>query len=233
MPEITPKGRQRLDLIIASADNMIRQYGYEDMTLRMLAQELGISRGHLGHYFKEKKDLLFVLTDVTLKNLWTGSEALGMEWNDPYATYAFANHWFFLLCTRLEDIKRVTFETLKHWDIQREFSRRFAMCFIDLLKRHNIKVDYDDFLTSVQVSFAAQFNYVYNNEANFSDLISIEGSKVHIEILCMLQKLGSKRAKEINNLALEKIQSLSVDRLVKPFTYTYKWYEIENHPFVV
>lgn len=233
MPEITPKGRQRLDLIIASADNMIRQYGYEDMTLRLLAQELGISRGHLGHYFKEKKDLLFVLTDVTLKNLWTASESLCMAWHDPYATYAFAVHWFFLICVHINDIKRVIFQSLKHWDIQREFSRRFAQCFIDLLKRSQADFDEQNILTSIQVSFAAHFNYVYNNEAAFTEEISIEGSNVHLEILFLLQKLSSQKAKQTNDLALGMIQTLSVERLVKPFTYTYSWYEIENNPFVV
>jgi AcrR family transcriptional regulator len=232
MSELTEKGKQRRDIIIAAGDKLLRQYGYEETTLRMLAQDVGISRGHLGHYFKEKKDLLFVLTDVTLKNLWYGSDRLCSEWNDPYITYAFAVHWFFLLCVRLGDIKRVIFQALKHWEIQREFSQRFAQKFIKLLEKYGNDFDHEKIAVSVQMAFAAEFNYICEYEERFSDSLSTEGSDLHINILFMLLSLnGSSQA--TNNLVHERINLLTIERLIIPFTYTYQWYEIDNNPFIV
>lgn len=231
---LTVKGRERRDKIIAVADILVRQYGYEDMTLRMLAQEAGISRGHLGHYFSEKKDLLLVLTDAMLKNLWIGSEEFCKDRKDPFFTYAFAVHWFFLTCSRLEDIKRITFQSLKYPDIQQEFSSRFAAIFCELLKRSGIEIEFDSLLTAVQMSFAAQFcNVCKYDDSSYSDECSFQTSDKHIEILFLLLKLDVQKASETNEAVRACINQYTIDRLVEPFRYTYKWYEIDNNSFII
>ena len=233
MPDLTEKGKLRRDQIIASADHLLRTYGYEDMTLRMLAQEVGISRGHLGHYFKEKKDLLFELTEVTINNLWTGSIELCSEWNNPYITYAFAVHWFFLICSELSDIKKIMFQALKHWDIQRAFSQMFVDHFIQFLQKNKNDFDIEKLEIFVQMSFAAQFNYICCYENTLTDDVSAVGSDLHIQTLFMLLGFQQDESERINKLVRSRIIDLSVKRLLVPFQYDYNWYRVANHQFRV
>lgn len=233
MPDLTEKGKIKRDAIVAAADALLRQHGYEQMTLRMLANEVGISRGHLGHYFKEKKDLLFELTEVAIENLWHGAVELGKEWDDPYVVYSFAVHWFFLVCANLPDIRRIMYESLKYWDIQRAFSQLFAVRFQEILGEEHRPALLEDFLIHVHMSFAAQFNYICCYEDVVSDENALQGSDLHIRILFLLSGLSDADAERANALAKEKIASVTKQRLLAPFQHDYRWYQMEEHLFSV
>jgi len=57
------------DAIREAAVRLIARYGFEAMTLRMLADEIGIQAGSLYHYFTSKQELLFMLLSEIMKDL--------------------------------------------------------------------------------------------------------------------------------------------------------------------
>lgn len=56
--KLTPKGRRARDTIIRTALNQFSQHGYRGTTLAAVAEEAGLTKGALTHYFSFKEDLL-------------------------------------------------------------------------------------------------------------------------------------------------------------------------------
>ncbi len=231
MATLTAKGLERRNDILAAADELFRKNGYENTTLRMIAQEVHISCGHLEHYFKEKKDLIYNLSEILIQNIWDTSILICRDWeDDPYVIYAFAVHWLFLVCSHLPDVRHITFEYVKYLDNQLAFSERFARHFIEILDSD--ETDTARIQTAVNMSFSAQLCCLQRyNDQSFSDEIARQTSYDHIRILFLLLGHSTERAEQISLLVCEKIDSYTIERLTKPFSKTYRWYQIEGHSF--
>lgn len=233
MATLTAKGLERRGEILAAADDLFRELGYEKTTMRMIAQQVHISCGHLEHYFGEKKNLIYELSETMIGNIWEKSKDICKEWeDDPFITYAFAVHWLFLICSHLPDLRRITFEYMKNLDNQLAFSNRFAEHYID-----SLELDEDSkphICTAVNMAFAAQLCYLHQyDDQSFSDEIARKTSDEHVRIMCLLQHKDSEEADRISALVCDKIDGFTVEKLTKPFSKTYRWYVTENHPFKI
>jgi len=54
----TPKGEQTRALILNTALDLLREYGYEKTTMRAIADRAGVSLGNAYHYFSSKEHLI-------------------------------------------------------------------------------------------------------------------------------------------------------------------------------
>ena len=54
----TPKGDQTKALILETALDMFREHGYEQTTMRVIAQKAGVSLGNAYYYFHSKEHLI-------------------------------------------------------------------------------------------------------------------------------------------------------------------------------
>ena len=63
MNEKIKKSELRRNEILSVAQNMFYQHGYENTSINMIIDALGISKGAFYHYFKSKEDLLDQLAD--------------------------------------------------------------------------------------------------------------------------------------------------------------------------
>src|SRR6266478_3195943 len=57
-PTKTPKGEQTKALILDSALQLLQERGYEQTTMRLIAQQAGVSLGNAYHYFSSKEHLI-------------------------------------------------------------------------------------------------------------------------------------------------------------------------------
>ena len=57
-PTKTPKGEQTKALILDSALQLLQERGYEQTTMRAIAQQAGVSLGNAYHYFNSKEHLI-------------------------------------------------------------------------------------------------------------------------------------------------------------------------------
>ena len=53
--------RQRLEGIVRTVDDLLDRYPYREITMAMVADELGFSRANLGHYVKTKEEMFLLL----------------------------------------------------------------------------------------------------------------------------------------------------------------------------
>lgn len=233
MARLTAKGLEKRGEILAVTDELFRKLGYENTTLRMIANEVNISCGHLEHYFREKKDLIEELSDIFIDGTWNMSKELCDEWKeDPFITYAFAVHLLFLVCSHLPDVRRITIEYAKSLDNQLSFSKRFARHYTDTLdidEENKARV-----CTAVSMAFAAQYCALHQyDDQSFSDEVARRTSEEHVRIMCILDQRDKEEADRISSMVCNKIDEYTIERLSKPFTKTYRWYMIEGHPFEI
>jgi AcrR family transcriptional regulator len=76
-----------------AAVNLIARYGYEAVSMRQLAAEVGVQAAALYRYFPTKEDLLFTLMREHMEALIAGWNAAGAEVEGPAAQLAaFVDH---------------------------------------------------------------------------------------------------------------------------------------------
>ncbi len=64
------KKEKTKDKIIRVSTRMFLEYGYSASSVKMVCDELGISKGNFTFYFHSKDDILAVLTDLLCKYQW-------------------------------------------------------------------------------------------------------------------------------------------------------------------
>lgn len=64
------KKEKTKDKIIRVSTRMFLEYGYSASSVKMVCDELGISKGNYTFYFRSKDDVLAVLTDLLCKYQW-------------------------------------------------------------------------------------------------------------------------------------------------------------------
>ena len=231
MATLTAKGLEKRNEILAAADDLFREHGYESTTMRMIAQQVHISCGHLEHYFREKKRLIYELSEIMIDNIWEKSSAICSEWvEEPLIAGAFAVHWLFLICSHLPDLRHITFEYIKNLDNQLVFSECCARHYTDDMKLD--EVSKARFHSVVKMAFAAQYCALLQyDDQSFSDEIARRTSDEHVQIVCMLLNKDKEEAARINRLVNDKINEYTIEKLTKPFAKSYRWYVLEGHPF--
>lgn len=237
MSELTEKGLHKRDEILAAADRLLRKHGYTDMTLRMLSDEAKISRGHLGHYFKEKKDVLAAMMDNLIGKLWKYSREVLVRSDDPLLIYACANYWFFLICSEIPELNRLMLDGSKIWDVQTCFTQKVGYFFISSIKEKHTMYSFtrEDALKAVSAAYAAHFVLINSSSAPPDTESVLKMCSIHVELLCHLLGLKNATATRINQYAIHEITKYSVKDLVEPFnsSHDYQWYELDAHEFKI
>jgi len=76
-------GIKTMEAIREAGLRLIYEHGYDAMSLRALAAEVGIQQGSLYNYFHNKQDFLFMLVSEHMENLITGMETALEGTNTP------------------------------------------------------------------------------------------------------------------------------------------------------
>lgn len=69
------------DQVITAATRIVRAGGYEDMTIRSLASDLGVAPMSLYRHVRDKDDILDEVVDRMLARIWRPS-AIEVEWEE-------------------------------------------------------------------------------------------------------------------------------------------------------
>lgn len=228
MPNITDKGQKKRDEILAVADRLFRNLGYEKATLRMIADETGISIGHLVHYFDKKEKVLFALLDDLYERIVTNASSM-TKGQDPLKIYAFSHTWFFLTASALPDLNRLLIECMKSHGIQKYFIKRSAAYLIRLFEARGLERDEARITRAIIAAQSAHFGLLAEAGPETKSADIVELSRIHTDILFHLLGVRKSVVAEIQGFVVAELEKHSVADMVTPFTRDYTWYEIEKH----
>lgn len=102
----TAKGRARIDKILEAARQLFTDGGYGEMTMRQVADRVGISLSNVQHYFPSRESLLRALLESVMNSYAPAFEAAGTKFATPQ------EHLVAVLRYLLADIKRAESERL-------------------------------------------------------------------------------------------------------------------------
>ena len=88
-PEPTKReieSQRKKETIFQAAMELFREYGYDNVTMKMIAKASGMSEGSIYHFFGEKAGILPMLTQSIQKNIMHLIEPTNEHLNDPLGT---------------------------------------------------------------------------------------------------------------------------------------------------
>lgn len=80
------ESQKKKENIFLAAMELFKEYGYDNVTMKMIAKASGMSEGSIYHFFGEKAGILPMLTQVIQKNVHDLIEPTEERLQDPYTT---------------------------------------------------------------------------------------------------------------------------------------------------
>lgn len=115
------------ETIVETARQLFNQHGVETITVRHIAQEIGISHGNLCYHFPRKEDIIFTLYRRVVEGmnsqvaLWKPEDLnLGMVLGALHQSYALQYHYKFLMIDFVNIMRRIP-------EIREDFRRVFEI----------------------------------------------------------------------------------------------------------
>jgi AcrR family transcriptional regulator len=139
---ITPKGRQTVARLIASARSVLAEKGYSAMRMADVATEAGLSLGAIYRYFTNKEDLFAALVGNIHEDLYTASVARDANFAvDPYCAIYASNKGYLTHYYENRDVLKVLMEVMtvdmQFRDIWWEMRQRHVRRFLNAMRRHH------------------------------------------------------------------------------------------------
>lgn len=123
--------------IVLASEQLFRQYGYEDTSMRMLADACGMAVGNLCYHFPKKEDLVMFDHNV-LMDAFLGTLDVRPAPEDPAAEYVAAEYNFILRIARDAELLRMYREVINVPALRQEYYQKHH----DLLLRFFSAADF-------------------------------------------------------------------------------------------
>lgn len=91
--ELTDSGRKTRDLIFQTAVKILKEEGYDKVTVRRICKESGTSNGSFYHFFKNKDELLAYYYTMSAEDFMEGQEE-NMKNADLYHQMLICYKWY-------------------------------------------------------------------------------------------------------------------------------------------
>jgi AcrR family transcriptional regulator len=62
----TDAGLRRRAQILAEAEVMVEEFGFDELTMEAIADSIGVAKSTLYHYFPQKEDMIFAIHEATM-----------------------------------------------------------------------------------------------------------------------------------------------------------------------
>lgn len=204
--------------IIKKSFNLFLVNGYEKTTIRQIADEVGIGRGHLYYYFKKKEDILLYIYKTILNKIYELISNHNMNDTELLLNYAITQCLYTYTIVKYENLFRIYIEGSKVPIIRKEY----VNLLIELFKKKAPETHYDvtekDIYISVTVGCAGEEELLrryYNKEVNLNieDIIK----SVLLTRLFLLDIIDKKEVYQIVDDAMDIASKLNIDELLGNF----------------
>lgn len=209
---------KKIDLeeqIIKKSFKLFLLNGYEKTTIRQIADEVGIGRGHLYYYFKKKEDILLYIYKSILNKIYELISNHNMNDSELLLNYAITQCLYTYTIVKYQNLFRIYIEASKVPIIRKEY----VNLLIELFKKKAPETHYDvcekNIYISVTMGCAGEEELLrryYNKEIklDIEDIIK----SVLLTRLFLLNIIDKKEVYEIVENAIEIANKLNIDELL-------------------
>lgn len=204
--------------IIKKSFNLFLINGYEKTTIRQIADEVGIGRGHLYYYFKKKEDILLYIYKTILNKIYELISNHNMNDTELLLNYAITQCLYTYTIVKYEKLFRIYIEASKVPIIRKEYVNLLIELFKKKAPETHYNVTEKDIYISVTVGCAGEEELLrryYNKEIDLEieDIIK----SVLLTRLFLLDIIDKAEVYEIVNDAMKIANKLNIDELLGNF----------------
>lgn len=206
--------------ILKVSTQLFLDQGYDKTTIRQIAEECGIGRGHLYYYFRKKEDILIHIFKQILNKIYDDVIESSDDKTEVLLSYATIQCVYTYTLVLNEKLFRIY---LQGSNI--EIVRRAAQnILIDLCKKKAEDMNYDisekDICFSVTIGYAGECELLkryYHGEKDF-DIDSIVRSITSTRLL-LLNIINHKQVDEIVDKAMAESKQFDYQDIIAKFHY--------------
>lgn len=206
--------------ILKISTGLFLNQGYDKTTIRQIAEQCGIGRGHLYYYFRKKEDILIHIFKQILNKIYDDVIESSDDKTEVLLSYATIQCVYTYTLVLNEKLFRIY---LQGSNI--EIVRRAAQnILIDLCKKKAEDMNYDikekDICFSVTIGYAGECELLkryYHGEEDF-DIDSIVRSITSTRLL-LLNIINHKQVDEIVDKAMAESKQFDYQDIIGKFHY--------------
>jgi AcrR family transcriptional regulator len=195
-------------LILQKSTELFLSEGYNNTTIRQIAESVHVGRGHLYYYFKKKEDILLHLFTNMLRNIQKLlTNMLGSEMNF-YFKISLAVYVYIHVLTQNKNIFRIYIEASKVDSLRREYIQIMDMFIQDISASANYEIDKKGLYLNSVVSVSAEFELLsqFNDGIDLLSLETIISTVIKTRLLLLnaspyiVEELITETSKEYSRL---------------------------------
>lgn len=207
--------------IIQKSGELFLTRGYNQTTIRQIAEQVNIGRGHLYYYFRRKEDILLYLLVDMVQEINEREAALDMV-NDTWGGYILNEYIYLSVICRIPSLKQIYNEASK----------------IQLLRNEYIKLDNERFIRYIDLSAwdksAVFMSSILASVAEFElmelgyPVESIVEAVVRVRFSCLraeaneLDRTLSKVEAMYRGAPVENLIKAQMDSLLKRYNFSHR-----------
>ena len=201
--------------IIEKSSKLFLTQGYNKTTVRKIAEDCGIGRGHLYYYFKKKEDILLFIYRDFLEKIYEYISNNNNIGSNAMVRYAISQYLYTYIIVNSNSLFRIYIEASKVDAIRKEY----VSILIDLFNKKGLNKEYkfneEDIYLSMTIGCAGEselLNYEKNCSLTLDDIVK---STIMTRLLLLhidynkINNIIEEAINIINNLDLDSIKSIS------------------------
>lgn len=195
-------------LILQKSTELFLSEGYDNTTIRQIADASNVGRGHLYYYFKKKEDILLYLFTNLLKNIQKlVTDLLGNESDFHYKISLTACVYIHIL-TQNKDIFRIYIEASRVSLLRREYIQIMDKFIEEISASSNYELDSQELHLNSVVSVSGEFELLshFNDDVNTLSLEMIISTIIKTRLL--LFKVPYSAVEELIEVTLKEYERL-------------------------
>ncbi len=202
--------------ILKISTKLFLDQGYDNTTIRQIAEASGIGRGHLYYYFRKKEDILIHIFKQILNKIYNDVIESSDDKTEVLLSYAMIQCIFTYTLVFNEKLFRIYLQGSKI-----EIVRRAAQnILVELCKKKSKSMKYDikekDIYFSIIIGYAGECELLkrfYNGEENF-DIDSIIKSIISTRLL-LLNIINHQEVESIVNQAMIEAKKFDYNNIIE------------------
>lgn len=174
-------------LILQKSTELFLSEGYNNTTIRQIAESVHIGRGHLYYYFKKKEDILLHLFTNMLRNIQKIlANMLGSEM-DFYFKISLTVYVYIHVLTQDKSIFRIYTEASRVDSLRREYIQIMVMFIQEISTSANYEIDKKELYLNSVVCVSAEFELLsqFNDGVDLLNLEDISSTVIKTRLLLL------------------------------------------------
>ena len=199
--------------IIAKSSKLFITQGYNKTTIRKIAEESGLGRGHLYYYFKKKENILLYIYKRFLEKIYKyiiDNHTLG---SSTLVSYAVSQYLYTNIIVNSEALFRIYIEASKVDIIRKEYVNILIDLFNEKVKESEYDFSEKDIYLSVTIGCAGEselLNRYYEKSINLN-LDEIIKSIIRTRLL--LLNIDSDEIKKIIDETMKIASKIDIEEM--------------------